>query len=106
MDENKIAELKTKHGKILIVDLDDKVIAFKKFSKAALQDLVKNVSKKPEQALELSINAVKFVCVHGAEHLDALAEDYPLAFAGSEDEPGICEQLVSMSRGAAKFRKV
>ena len=106
MNEAQINELKTKHGKVLVVDLDDKVLVFKKFSKAQLQDLVKNVSKKPEQALELSINAVKFVCVHGQEHLDVLAEEYPLAFAGSEDEPGICEQLVGMSRGAAKFRKV
>lgn len=106
MDESKIAELKSKHGKILIVELDDKVLAFKKFPKAQLQDLVKNVSKKPDMALELSINAVKFLCVHGSEHVDALAEEYPLAFGGSEDEPGICEQLVSMSRGAAKFRKV
>ncbi len=106
MDEAKIKELKTQHGKLLIVEIDGKELAFKKFSKAAVQDLVKNVSKKPDMALELSIGAVKFLCVYGQNELDQLTEEFPLAFAGSEDEPGVCEQLVQMSRGAAKFRQV
>ncbi len=106
MDQAKVKELKTQHGKCLVVDFDGKELAFKKFTKVQLQELMKNVQKKPELALELSINACSFACVHGQEHLTQLTEEYPLAFGGSDDEPGVCEQLIKMSRGSAKFTQV
>jgi hypothetical protein len=106
IEEAKLAELKQQHGKVIVADFEEATLVFRKFSKGQIQDLVKNVTTKPNQALELTITYCKFVCVFGLESFDKLAESYPLAFTGSEDHPGVAEQLISLSRGSANFRVV
>lgn len=99
MDQAKEAELKQKYGRFVRIELAGHELAFKPLNKAKVADLKKNQTEKPELAVELSINAVKMCCVYGDEHFEALANEYPLAFCGGEQD-GVLNVLMRMAHGA------
>lgn len=94
------------HGSLIIIEFadDDKVLAFKRLTRGMITDMKKQISKKPELALEVSLNACEFCCVVGNSDYPALAAKYPLAFCGSEDEPGVIDVLMAEARGKATIR--
>lgn len=98
-----LRDLKAKYGRLVIAELGaEKVtLAFKPLNKAKVADLKKNITQKPDLALELSINACEFSCVFGESRFKELAEIYPLAFAGSFGSPGVIDALFELARGNA-----
>ena len=96
-----IEKLKAQHGQLVQCEIDGRVLAFRAINKAGLQDLRKQLRAKPDLAVELSINACKFCCVFGKEHVDELTDRYPLAFAGYESAPGVIDHLMDLARGGA-----
>lgn len=98
-----LAEAKAKYRKVVILELDGKSLAFKPLTLAMITDLKKQITKSPELALKLSVNACKFCCIFGAEHFDELADVYSLAFAGNSDNPGVIDALMDLARGGASI---
>jgi hypothetical protein len=96
-----IRELKAKYGKLVVAEIGGETLAFKPLNKAKVGDLKKNITSKPELALELSINACEFACVFGESRIKELTELYPLAFAGSFGAPGVIDVLFELARGNA-----
>jgi hypothetical protein len=96
-----IRELKAKYGKLVVAEIGGETLAFKPLNKAKVADLKKNITQKPELALELSVNACEFSCVLGESRIKELVELYPLAFAGSFGAPGVIDVLFELARGAA-----
>lgn len=96
-----IRELKAKYGRLVVAEIGGETLAFKPLNKAKIGDLKKNITQKPEIALELSVNACEFSCVFGESQIKALIELYPLAFAGSFGAPGVIDVLFELARGNA-----
>jgi hypothetical protein len=99
-----IPELKAKYGRLVIIDIDGKTLAFKPLNKDKITDLKKQISKAPDLALNVSINACEFCCVLGAEHFKELADSRPLAFAGNSTDPGVIDALMDLARGNGVIR--
>lgn len=106
MTPEQAAELKAKYKRYVKIELDGKVLAFKPLDKAKVQDVKKQTTKSPDLAVDLLINACKFVCVFGKEHFDELATEYPLAFAGGgDDAPGVFDALFKMAHGNVQIEE-
>ena len=95
--------LRQKNGKLVVLEIDGKVLAFKLMNRAKVQQLKIETSKKPELAFDMSINACEFLCVFGQQHFSELAAQYPLAFVGSDDEPGVFNVILEQAHGDAKI---
>lgn len=100
-NQRAIRELKAKYGKLVVAEVDGVTLAFKPLNKAKVADLKKNITQKPEIALELSCNACEFSCVLGEAQVRELTERFPLAFAGSLGAPGVIDYLFELARGKA-----
>jgi hypothetical protein len=96
-----VRELKAKYGRLVVAEIGGETLAFKPLNKAKIADLKKNITQKPEIALELSVNACEFSCVLGESKVKELSELYPLAFAGSIGAPGVIDYLFELARGRA-----
>ena len=106
-NEQVIAELKAKHGRLVALELEGKLLLFRPMTKAAVNDLKMNMSKPGAAPVELTVNACKFVCVHGIEHFDDLANRYALAFSGGDvTEPGVVNALLDMAHGSPTIKTV
>jgi hypothetical protein len=106
MTPEQAAELKAKYKRFVKIELDGKTLAFKPLDKAKIQDVKRSTTKSPELAVDLLINACKFVCVFGREDFDQLSADYPLAFAGGGDEAlGVFDVLVRMAHGNVQIEE-
>jgi hypothetical protein len=93
--------LKTKYGDLVIIDIADKTLAFKRLTKSQLTDMRKRINSKPELAIEISINCCEFNCVFGAEHFKEMSDRFPLAFCGNDDSKGVIDALLDLARGGA-----
>lgn len=100
--QKKIAELKGKYGDLVVIEIEEKTLAFKRLSRAQLTDLKQRLVKQPNLVIELTINACEFNCVLGGEHFKLLADRYPLAFCGNEDSKGVIDVLMDLARGGAQ----
>jgi hypothetical protein len=107
MQQSQIDSLKAQYGNRLIqLELDGRELVFKPLNRAQITDLKKRLQPEPWRALELSVNACKFVCVFGLEHFDELADRFPLAFAGNSEAEGVIDALMANARGGAVIRTV
>lgn len=99
-----LANLKTKHGKLVKMTLGGHVLLFRPFKKAALTQLRKQLSGKGEQhGIDIMCTAVGFLCVYGQEHYPGIVDDFPLAIAG---EDGIADSLMEVAKGGANIEVV
>lgn len=99
-----VARLKEQYQcKIISVVLDGKLLCFKPMNKAKLGQLKRQIGKSPDLELDLSINAVKFQCVHGKEDYDALADAYPIAMVGSDGMQGVLSYMIEIAKGDAQI---
>jgi hypothetical protein len=91
--------VKAEHGKVVVIELDGKILAFKRLNRSKVTDMRTQINKKPDLAVEISINVCEFQCVLGKEHFKALSDAYPLAFCGNDDQPGVIDALIDLARG-------
>lgn len=90
-------ELRARYPRLLEVELDGRCLAFRPLTPFEADGLLTALSKL-EGGMELRLAAARSCCVHGAEHFDALVEDYPLTFG--ED---VVRELLDMARGDARM---
>lgn len=95
------SELKAKYGDLVVIDIGEKTLAFKRLTKSQLTDLKKRVNKTPDLVIEVTINCCEFNCVYGAESFKELSDRYPLAFCGNDDTKGVIDALMDLARGGA-----
>jgi len=104
--ESTLKAARAAHGLLVVVDFEEegKTFAFKRLTRAMITDMKKRMGKQPDLALEVSLNACEFCCVVGSSDYSEFAAKYPLAFCGSEDEPGVIDVLMQNARGKASIR--
>lgn len=95
-DTPEVAAAKAQFGRLVVLEIDDKVLAFKPMDRAKITELKKSLAKSPDLALNLMTNAVEFCCVVGKAEFKAIADKYPLVIAGDDS---IIDALFEMARG-------
>jgi uncharacterized protein (DUF934 family) len=103
VEKNPLDALKEKHRRLAVIEIDGVTLAFRPFSKAAVIDVRKNLDKRPDAAIDILINSLKFVCVYGVEHFDQVAQDRPMALAGRD---GLHDALMQMAKGNPKIQMI
>jgi CBS domain-containing protein len=95
---DEVEQAKQQYGRLVVVEVDGKVLAFKPIDKAKITDIRAKLAKTPNLALDILTNAVEFCCVVGQEHFKDIASKYPLIVAGDDS---IADALMTMARGTA-----
>lgn len=93
-----LEQAKEQYGRLVAVEVDGKVLAFRPLDRAKITDVRKKLAKTPDLALEILTNVCQFQCVVGKEHFEEIAREYPLLIAG---EDSIADGLMNLARGAA-----
>lgn len=96
MDE--VEQAKKQYGRLVVVEIDGKTLAFKPLDKAKITDVRQKLAKTPLLALDILTNVCEFQCVVGAEYFKDIARDYPLLMAGDDS---IADALMTLARGTA-----
>lgn len=95
---SELEQAKRDHGRLVVVEVDGKTLAFRPLDRAKITDVRKKLAKTPDLALEILTNVCEFQCVVGKEHFAEVARDYPLLIAGDDS---IADGLMNLARGAA-----
>lgn len=90
--------VKAKFGRLVVVEIDGKTLAFRPLDRAKITDVRKKLAKTPDLALDILTNVCEFQCVFGKEHFREVADAYPLVIAGDES---IADALMELARGPA-----
>lgn len=93
-----LEQAKADYGRLVVVEIDGKTLAFRPLDRAKITDVRKKLAKTPDLALEILTNVCEFQCVVGKEHFADVARDYPLLVAG---EDSIADGLMNLARGTA-----
>ena len=88
-----LEDAKAQHGRLVVVEIDGKTLAFRPLDRAKITDIRKKLAKTPDLAL-----VCEFQCVVGKEHFADVARDYPLVVAGDDS---IADALMTLARGTA-----
>lgn len=99
----KIDAARAEFGKIVQVEIDGELLLFRRPNKAEVVNMNKAARKQPELAVEHAIGFCR-VCHCGPgpkEDVDKFANMYPLLFAGSDEQKGISDHLITMAHGEA-----
>jgi hypothetical protein len=96
IDSLEIASAKAQYGRLVVLEIDGKTLAFKPMDRAKITELRKTLAKSPDLALNLMTNAVEFCCVVGRADFKEIADKYPLVIAGDDS---IIDALFAMARG-------
>jgi hypothetical protein len=86
--------LKLEHDTVIRVTLGDRELGFRPLRPDEAERLVARFERCPARAIDIAFEACRDCCVAGAESLDELADQYPLAFSA---ETGICERLLQLA---------
>jgi hypothetical protein len=97
--DSAIQAAKQKHGDLVVIDIEGKTLAFRRLDRAKLTDMKRNISKNPDLSLDVSVNTCEFCCVVGQQYFKELSNKYPLAFCGTEGQPGVIDVLMDLARG-------
>ena len=95
---DEVEQAKQQYGRLVVVEVDGKVLAFKPMDRAKITDVRKKLAKTPDLALDILTNAVEFCCVVGKESFSEIASKYPLIVAGDDS---IADALMTLARGTA-----
>jgi hypothetical protein len=95
---SELEQAKQQFGRLVVVEIDGKTLAFRPMDRAKITDVRKKLAKTPDLALDILTNACEFQCVVGKEHFAEVARDYPLVMAGDDS---IADALMTLARGAA-----
>lgn len=100
LSESQENALRAEHGRIVKVTLDGQVLVFRRMKKAELVAFLKRGAKSPELAVEHCVDACESVLVWPTDKTEfkRLANDFPLAFAGQNND-GVIDALVQMAKG-------
>lgn len=94
-----LAELKKRHGALVVIELEGQKLAFRRLDKAKITDMKRAINKNPDLSLDVSINCCEFVCVLGQSSFKEMSNKYPLAFCGTEGVRGVIDVLMDLARG-------
>lgn len=97
-DSPEVQAAKSTYGRLVVLEIDGAVLAFKPMDRAKITDVRRKLAKTPDLALDILTNAVEFCCVVGREQFKAIADRYPLVIAGDDS---IADALMSLARGTA-----
>ena len=96
---DQLAELKAKYGRLVVVEVDGEVHAFRPLDRAKLAHLQSQLRKcKEEQQLEVLTNQLEFVCVTDRAAFRTMADAAPLCV------DGIYGALTEIARGNAEIK--
>ena len=95
---DEVEQAKQQYGRLVVVEVDGKVLAFKPMDRAKITDILTKLAKTPNLALDILTNVCEFQCVVGKEHFADVARDYPLVVAGDDS---IADALMTLARGTA-----
>lgn len=95
---NELDQAKEQYGRLVVVEIDGKVLAFRPMDRAKITDVRKKLAKTPDLALDILTNVCEFQCVVGKEHFSEVAAMYPLVIAGDDS---IADALMTLARGTA-----
>lgn len=95
---DEVEQAKQQYGRLVVVEVDGKVLAFKPMDRAKITDIRTKLAKTPNLALDILTNVCEFQCVVGKEHFADVARDYPLVVAGDDS---IADALMTLARGTA-----
>ena len=95
---DEVEQAKQQYGRLVVVEVDGKVLAFKPMDRAKITDIRTKLAKTPNLALDILTNVCEFQCVVGKEHFADVARDYPLVVAGDDS---IADALMTLARGSA-----
>jgi len=101
LTEEQETTLRAEHGRIVRVNIGDQTLVFRRLKRAELVAFLKRGAKSPELAVEHCVGLCRSVLVwpeDGGKTFDALADEFPLAFAGQNND-GVVDALVGMARG-------
>ena len=95
---DEVEQAKQQYGRLVVVEIDGKTLAFRPLDRAKITDIRKKLAKTPDLALDILTNVCEFQCVVGKEHFADVARDYPLVVAGDDS---IADALMTLARGTA-----
>jgi hypothetical protein len=95
-DSPEVQAAKAQYGRLVVLEIDGKTLAFKPMDRTKITELRKSLAKAPDLALSLMTNAVEFCCVVGRADFKEIADKYPLVIAGDDS---IIDSLMTMARG-------
>lgn len=93
-----LEQAKEQYGRLVVVEVDGKTLAFRPLDKDKITDVRKKLAKTPDLALNILTNVCEFQCVVGSEHFAEVAAAYPLLIAGDDS---IADGLMTLARGGA-----
>jgi hypothetical protein len=96
-----LARARAEHGQLVIVELDGCELAFRPLAVSEAHLVAGAMTARPDDALDVCLDACKAACLSPAEDFDRLANLYPLAFSG---EDGVIGELIRLAQGAATLR--
>jgi hypothetical protein len=96
-DTPEVAAAKAQYGRLVVLEIEGKTLAFKPMDRAKITELRKSLAKSPDLSLNLMTNAVEFCCVVGKPDFKEIADKYPLAIAGDDS---VIDALFAMARGS------
>jgi hypothetical protein len=65
---DEVEQAKQQYGRLVVVEIDGKTLAFKPLDKAKITDVRSRLAKTPNLALDILTNVCEFQCVVGSEH--------------------------------------
>jgi hypothetical protein len=95
---DELEQAKQQYGRLVVVEIDGKVLAFKPLDKAKITDVRSRLAKTPLLALDILTNVCEFQCVVGQAFFKEVAAAYPLLMAGDDS---IADALMTLARGTA-----
>lgn len=98
-DDAALVSLKAQHGKVVVLRIEGKLLVFRRLTRNMVTEMKTQIGKKPELAVEISINQCEFCCVYGKQHFAELARLSPLVFCGNDESPGVIDALMDLARG-------
>ena len=93
-----LEDAKAQHGRLVVVEIDGKTLAFRPLDRAKITDIRTKLAKTPNLALDILTNVCEFQCVVGKDHFAEVAAAYPLVVAGDDS---IADALMTLARGTA-----
>lgn len=101
--QTQIDAAKAEHEKIVSVEVDGELFMFRRATKHEVVNMNKAARKQPELAIMHAIGFCRccFIGPGKPESYDAISDKYPLLFAGSDEQKGIADHLISMAHGEA-----
>lgn len=98
-----IDQARAEHEKIVSVEVDGELFMFRRPTKHEVVNMNKAARKQPELAVIHAIGFCRttFIGPGKPDDYDRISDKYPLLFAGSDEQKGVADHLITMAHGEA-----